>query len=193
MHYLPTTSKVCESDHQQLYTAFLTLLLYEVKKSSSHLKYSLFTNTIQSVQERSPTTVYSNFNTKKWSPHCRTISVIVSYVHLQNFTCLQQDSIPWPLGCRCSALITDVMGLDSHSRHLKFSGAHIRQSLKPSSEGESFLQFSSQPRFINISFTVLIAHPDEQLLFARWLWNTSNPTPLWTPLIPIVVSLWTDN
>ena len=192
MHYLPTTSKVCEADHQQLYTAFLTLL-YELKKSSSHLKYSLFTNTIQSVQERSPTTVYSNFNTKKWSPYCRTISVIVSYVHLQNFTCLQQDSIPWPLGCRCSALITDVMGLDSHWRHLKFSGAHIRQSLKPSSEGESFLQFSSQPRFINISFTVLIAHPDEQLLFARWLRNTSNPTPLWTPLIPIVVSLWTDN
>lgn len=193
MHCLPTTSKVCESDHQQLYTAFLTLLLYELKKSSSHLKYSLFTNTIQSVQERSPTTVYSNFNTKKWFPHCRTISVIVSYAHLQNFTCPQQDSIPWPLGCRCSALITDVMGLDSHWRHLKFSDAHIRQSLRPSSKCESFLQFSSQPYFINISFTVLIAHPDEQLLFARWLWNTSNPTPLWTPLIPIVVSLWTDN
>lgn len=193
MHCLPTTSKVCESDHQQLYTAFLTLLLYELKKSSSHLKYSLFTNTIQSVQERSPTTVYSNFNTKKWFPHCRTISVIVSNVHPQNFTCLQQDSIPWPLRCRCSALITDVMGLDSHWRHLKFPGAHTRQSLRPSSKCESFLQFSSQPHFINISFTVLIAHPDEQLLFASWLWNTSNPTPLWTPLIPIVVSLWTDN
>ena len=42
-----------------------------------------------------------------WRNHahtCWTISTIVSYVHLKNFRCLQQDSNPWPLRCRYSAL-----------------------------------------------------------------------------------------
>ena len=38
-----------------------------------------------------------------------TMSPIVSYVHLQNFRCLQLDLNPWPMWCWCSALINWAM------------------------------------------------------------------------------------